>query len=212
VKNAGRMQGIERKRIVPAATVEQAEDAVRLADALLNGGLDVLEITFRTDAALEAIRRVARRFPQMLIGAGTLLTADQLRRAADAGAKFGVAPGLNEDMIRLAAGTGMVFIPGVATPTETDRGIAAGCRILKFFPAEALGGVKMLKAMAAPFAHTGVKFLPTGGIDASNAGSYLDLPFVAAVGGSWMVAAGLIKERNWAEVTRLTREALSCAG
>lgn len=205
------MKGIEKSRIVPAATVERAEDAVPLAEALLNGGLDVLEITFRTDAAAEAVRLVARAFPQMLIGAGTLLTADQLKQARDAGAKFGVAPGLNEDMVSLAASAGFLLIPGVATPTETDRGISAGCRLLKFFPAEALGGVKMLKALVAPFAHTGVRFLPTGGIDGLNAKSYLDLPFVAAVGGSWMVAAKLIKERNWGEVTRLSRAAAALA-
>jgi len=205
------MKRLEQKRILPAATVEKAEEALPLAEALMKGGLDVIEITFRTDAAAEAIRQVVRQFPQMLVGAGTVLTAEQLTKAADAGATFGVAPGINEDIVKRAGSLGMAFIPGVATPTEIDRGVAAGCRFLKFFPSEALGGVRMLKAIAGPFGHTGVKFIPTGGIDGLNARAYLDLPSVAAVGGSWMVATKLIKEKNWAEVTRLTQQALKMA-
>jgi len=206
------MERIARKRLLPAATVERAADALPLAEALLQGGLDIVEITFRTAAAAEAIAAVAQRFPQMLIGAGTVLDAEQLRRAAGAGARFMVAPGLNEALVKQAAALGLTPIPGVATPTEIDRGIAAGCRWLKFFPAEPLGGVALLKSLAAPFAHTGVKFIPTGGIDAANARSYLALPAVAAVGGSWMVAPKLIQTRNWSEIARLTREAVELAG
>jgi len=180
-----------------------------LAEALLEGGLDVIEITFRTQAAEEAIRQVVDRFPEMCVGAGTVLTESQLRRAIDTGIEFAVAPGLNPDLITDAMAANVLFIPGVATPTEIDRGIMLGCKLLKFFPADALGGVKTLKAFSGPFAHTGVKFVPTGGINAANAADYLALPGVAAVGGSWMVAEKLIKAKQWAEITRLTKEALT---
>jgi len=205
------MKRIHEKRIIPAATVENADDAIRMAEALLAGGLDIIEITFRTDAALEAIQSVIRRFPDMLVGAGTVLTADQLNRSIEAGIKFAVAPGFNPDLVSMASRQGVQFIPGVATATEIDRAISEDCLLLKFFPAESLGGVKTLKALAAPFGQTGVKFVPTGGINASNARDYLALPVVAAVGGSWMVAAELINQKNWGEITRLAREAVELA-
>jgi len=207
----GTMKQIYDRRLVPAATVEKAEDAVPLAEALLEGGLDVIEITFRTQAAEEAIRRVAEKFPEMCVGAGTVLTESQLRRAMDAGIEFAVAPGLNPDLITDAMAANVLFIPGVATPTEIDRGIMLGCKLLKFFPADALGGIKTLNAFSGPFAHTGVKFLPTGGINAANAADYLALPVVAAVGGSWMVAEKLIKAKQWKEITRLAKEAVKIA-
>jgi len=200
------------KRILPAAIIDNLDDAIPLAGALLEGGLDIIEVTFRTGAAAESIRQIAKKFPEMLVGAGTVLTDVQLARAIEAGAKFCVAPGLNPELVVKGDAAKIPFIPGVATPTEVDRAIGAGCRILKFFPAEALGGVKMLKALAGPFAHTGVKFIPTGGVDGANARTYLDLPIVAAVGGSWMLAPALIKVKNWAEITRLTREALALVG
>jgi 2-dehydro-3-deoxyphosphogluconate aldolase/(4S)-4-hydroxy-2-oxoglutarate aldolase len=206
------IQRILTKRILPAAIIDRLDDAVPLAEALLAGGLDIIEITFRTEAAAESIRQVSKKFPEMLVGAGTVLTDVQLARAIDAGAKFCVAPGLNPDLILKSDAAKIPFVPGVATPTEVDRAINAGCQILKFFPAEALGGVKMLKALAGPFAHTGVKFIPTGGVDGANAKTYLDLPIVAAVGGSWMLSPALIKAKNWAEITRLTREALALVG
>jgi 2-dehydro-3-deoxyphosphogluconate aldolase/(4S)-4-hydroxy-2-oxoglutarate aldolase len=205
------MEKILAKRIVPAATVDRAEQALPLAEALRQANLDIIEITFRTGAAAQAIQGIAARFPEMLVGAGTILTEEQLARAADAGARFGVAPGLNERLVQSAARLGMPFVPGVVTPSEVDLGIRLGCKLLKFFPAENMGGVKTLKALAGPFAHTGVRFVPTGGIDAPNARAYLDLPVVGAVGGSWMVAPKLIKEQQWAEITRLSREALQLA-
>jgi len=205
------MKQIYEKRLIPAATVERADDAVPLAEALLAAGLDILEITFRTQAAEAAIHRVVSRFPEMLVGAGTVLTEDQLRQAIDAGIKFAVAPGLNPDLVTESMASNIPFIAGVATPTEIDRGIALGCKLLKFFPADALGGIKTLKAFAGPFAQTGVKFVPTGGINAANAAEYLALPVVVAVGGSWMVAEKLIREKNWAEITRLSKEAVSLA-
>lgn len=205
------MERILERRIVPAATLDRVDDAEPLAEALLEAGLDVLEITFRSAAAAEGIRRIAKRFPSMLIGAGTLLTVEQVQTACDAGSRFGVAPGINPDVVAKAQALKMPLIPGVITPTEVDLGIRLGCSLLKFFPAEAVGGTRMLSALAGPYAHTGVKFVPTGGIDGANAGTYLALPIVAAVGGSWMVAPKLIRAAQWSEITRLSRDAVMLA-
>jgi 2-dehydro-3-deoxyphosphogluconate aldolase/(4S)-4-hydroxy-2-oxoglutarate aldolase len=202
------MKRIGEKRIIPASTVKTPDQAAAVAEALLAGGLDIVEFTFRTEATAAAIRRVRDAFPDMLVGAGTVLTAAQLDAAVDAGARFAVAPGLNPDLAARATAKGLPFIPGVLTPTEVDRAIVAGCSLLKFFPAEVGGGVDMLKALSGPFKHTGVKFVPTGGIDDSNLCSYLELPVVAAVGGSWMVSPKLVEARNWAGITRLTKEAM----
>jgi len=171
----------------------------------------VMEITFRTAAAEAAIRDIAGRFPAMCVGAGTLLTVEQVERARGAGAQFGVAPGLNPKIVRAAQQAGLAMVPGVMTPTELEAAMDLGCRTLKFFPAEAAGGVKMLKALSGPYGHTGVKFIPTGGIDAKNMRDYLALPAVAAIGGSWMVEKKLIAEARWSEIESLTREALATA-
>ncbi len=199
------------KRIVPVVVLDSAESAEPLAEALLEGGLDIMEITFRTAAAEESIRRISKRFPEVLLGAGTLLEKDQVLRAKDAGAVFGLAPGLNPEIIATARECGLQFSPGVMTPSEVEQALALGCSLLKFFPAEAAGGVAMLKALAGPYAHTGVKFVPTGGVSAANLTTYLQLPVVAAIGGSWMVEKSLVQAGNWAEITRLTREALAVA-
>jgi 2-dehydro-3-deoxyphosphogluconate aldolase/(4S)-4-hydroxy-2-oxoglutarate aldolase len=199
------------KRIVPVVVLDSAESAAPLAEALLEGGLDIMEITFRTAAAEESIRRIAAKFPQILLGAGTLLDTEQVRRAKDAGASFGLAPGINPDIVAAANKVGLQFSPGVMTPSDVERALALGCKLLKFFPAEAAGGVAMLKALAGPYAHTGVKFIPTGGVSAANLTDYLKLPIVAAIGGSWMVEKQLINDGKWAEITRITREALAAA-
>lgn len=199
------------KRIVPVVVLDRAEAAEPLAEALLAGGLDIMEITFRTAAAEDSIRRIANRFPEILLGAGTLLDADQVRQAKDAGAVFGLAPGFNPTTIAAARDGGLEFSPGVMTPTEVEQALALGCKLLKFFPAEAAGGVAMLKSLAGPYAHTGVKFIPTGGVTSANLVNYLKLPVVAAIGGSWMVDQKLIQEGNWREITRLTCEALTAA-
>ncbi len=199
------------KRIVPVVVLDDAASAEPLAEALLAGGLDIMEITFRTAAAEESIRRIAARFPEILLGAGTLLDAEQVRRAKDAGAVFGLAPGLNPDTIAAAADAGLQFSPGIMTPGEVERAMALGCKLLKFFPAEVAGGVAMLKALAGPYAHTGVKFIPTGGVSAGNLADYLKLPVVAAIGGSWMVDKQLVNAGKWAEITRLTKDALAAA-
>lgn len=202
---------ISRTRVVPVVVLQSADDAIPLAEALLAGGLDVMEITFRTAAAAESISRIAAAFPEILLGAGTVLAPDQALHARDAGATFALAPGLNPDVVTAARDVGLVFSPGVMTPSEIERALALGCDLLKFFPAGTAGGVTMLKALAGPYAHTGVRFIPTGGVSAANMRDYLALPVVAAIGGSWMVDPKLIAARDWSAITRLTREALATA-
>ena len=195
-------------RLICVAVIDKPEDAVPLAEALLAGGLNVIEVTFRTAAAAEAIALIRRALPEALVGAGTILSADQARQAAGSGAQFGVSPGLNETVLKAAQALGLPFFPGVITPTEVDRALNLNCRHLKFFPAEAAGGVNMLKALAGPFAHTGVQFIPTGGITAASLPNYLSLPDVAAVGGSWMAERKLVAEHAWPKITALTAEAM----
>lgn len=209
---AATRQKIRFGRLVPVVVLDDATVAVDLADVLLAAGLEVMEITFRTPAAAAAIAQIATHRPALFVGAGTLLTPDQVRQASAAGAKFGVAPGLNPRTVEAAAEAGLDFIPGVAMPSEVERALACGLTLLKFFPAEALGGVNLLKALAGPYGHTGVEFIPTGGIHAGNLQDYLALNAVAAVGGSWFVDPKLICARDWDGIHRLTRDALTLAG
>jgi len=206
------MDRICERRLIPVSTVHSEEEGLRIAEALLAGGLDIVEFTFRTEAALATIKRVVEEMPNMCVGAGTVLSADQLEQAISAGIKFAVAPGLNGELVTVARDAGVEFVPGVVTATEVDKAITSGCHLLKFFPAEAMGGAAAVKAVGGPFAHTGVKFVPTGGVNESNAPGYLRLPVVAAVAGSWMVRAKLVEEQKWDEITRLTREAMEMVG
>jgi 2-dehydro-3-deoxyphosphogluconate aldolase / (4S)-4-hydroxy-2-oxoglutarate aldolase len=199
------------KRIVPVIVLDRVEDAEPLAEALLAGGLDIMEITFRTAAAAGSIERIAQKFPEILVGAGTLLEEEQVVRAKEAGAKFGLAPGLNPKIVAKAQEVGLTFSPGVMTPSDVEGALSLGCKLLKFFPAGNAGGASMLKALAGPYGHTGVKFVPTGGITSANLAEYLSVPVVAAIGGSWMVDKKLVNEGKWEEITRLTREALAAA-
>jgi 2-dehydro-3-deoxyphosphogluconate aldolase/(4S)-4-hydroxy-2-oxoglutarate aldolase len=201
-------ESILKQRLICVAVIDKPDDAVPLAGALLAGGLNVMEVTFRTSTAAESIKRIRQGLPGMCIGAGTLLTAEQVQRAVDAGAQFGVSPGLNELVLATASKNKIPFFPGVMTPTEVDRALNLGWKHLKFFPAGAAGGVAMLKALAGPFAHTGVKFVPTGGINAANLPDYLALPQVAAIGGSWMAERKLVTEKAWSKITALTAEAM----
>jgi 2-dehydro-3-deoxyphosphogluconate aldolase/(4S)-4-hydroxy-2-oxoglutarate aldolase len=196
------------QRLVAIVVLDRPDDAVPLAEALLAGGLKVMEIPFRTARAAEAIVRVRKETPAMAIGAGTLLTADNVKQAVDAGAQFGVSPGLSETVVAAAHQDDLPMFPGVVTPTEITRALDLGCDHLKFFPAEAAGGVATLKALAGPFAHTGLKFFPTGGINATSLADYLALPQVAAVGGSWVAERKLVAERAWSKITALTADAL----
>jgi len=199
------------QRLLCITVLDQPEDAVPLAEALLAGGLKAMEITFRTAGAAEAVRRIRHGVPQIAIGAGTLLTADQVKHAVDAGAQFGVSPGLSEAVSAAAHENKLPLFPGVVTGTEIMRALDLGWKHLKFFPAETSGGVDALKALAGPFAHVGVKFIPTGGIRPATLANYLAIPQVAAVGGSWMAERKLIAEKDWKKITALTAEAVKIA-
>jgi 2-dehydro-3-deoxyphosphogluconate aldolase/(4S)-4-hydroxy-2-oxoglutarate aldolase len=199
------------QRLLCVAVIDRTDDAVPLAEALLAGGLKVIEVTFRTAGAAESIRRIRQDVPQIVIGAGTLLTADNVRQAVDAGAQFGVSPGLTEAVSAAAQAAKLPLFPGVVTPSEIMRALDLGWKHLKFFPAETFGGVNALKALAGPFGHTGVKFIPTGGITAASLPNYLALPQVAAIGGSWMAERKLVAEKAWGKITALTAEAVKAA-
>jgi 2-dehydro-3-deoxyphosphogluconate aldolase/(4S)-4-hydroxy-2-oxoglutarate aldolase len=199
----GVLARLEKLRILPILTVERAEDAETIADALLAGGLPCAEVTFRTAAAEESIRRMAAR-KDLLLGAGTILSVELADRAIAAGARFLVTPGFNAKVVAHAAERKIPIFPGTATPTDLEAALEAGLTAVKFFPAEPFGGVKTLQALSAPYRM--MKFVPTGGIDASNLKSYLALPCVLAVGGSWMV-----KSAKFDDVTRLAREAVALA-
>ena len=200
--------------VIPVIKLDRADDALPLCKALADGGLFAAEITFRTDAAEESIRRVASEMladghrPEMLLGAGTVLNTETAEKAVAAGAKFIVAPGTNPAVVRWCLENNVAVIPGVCTPTDVETGLSLGLTTLKFFPAEAAGGLKMLKALSAPYISHGVTFMPTGGIDEKNLADYLALKSVIACGGSFMVKDELIKSKNWAEITRLSKEAV----
>lgn len=197
-----------KQRLVCVAVIDRPEDAVPLTEALLAGGLNCIEVTFRTAGAAESIARIRRALPSATVGAGTLLTPDQVNQAVDAGAQFGVSPGLSEAVSRAAHENKLPLFPGVITPTEIMAALELGWKQLKFFPAETFGGVNALKALAGPFGHTGVQFVPTGGITAATLPAYLALPQVAAVGGSWMAERKLVAEKAWDKITALTTEAM----
>jgi 2-dehydro-3-deoxyphosphogluconate aldolase / (4S)-4-hydroxy-2-oxoglutarate aldolase len=197
-----------KQRLICVAVIDQPDAAVPLARALQAGGLNCIEVTFRTAGAAESIARIRKEIPQMTVGAGTLLSADNVKQAVDAGAQFGVSPGLSEAVSKAAHDSKLPLFPGVITPTEVMRAMELGWKHLKFFPAETFGGVNALKALAGPFGHTGVKFIPTGGITAAMLLSYLALPQVAAIGGSWKAERKLIAEKDWAKITELTAEAM----
>jgi len=196
---------LEQAGVVPVLVIEKIGDALPLAEALVEGGLNVLEITLRTEVALAAVEQIARHLPDAHVGTGTVLNGDDLRRSADAGATFAVSPGATEQLLDAAENGEVPLLPGAANPSEVMRLLERGYRYQKFFPAQAAGGVPMLKSIGGPLAQ--VKFCPTGGIGPGNAKDYLSLPNVVCVGGSWMAAANLVQEKNWAEITRLAKEA-----
>ena len=191
--------------LVPVIKIDRPQDAVPLAEALVGSGLPVMEITFRTAAAREAIGRIAREVPAVVLGAGTVLTLEQAQEAVDAGARYVVSPGFHAGIVDWCVAHGIAVGPGVATPTEIMAVLGKGLAIMKFFPAEELGGVRMLKALAGPFSN--VRFIPTGGITAATLAEYLRLPNVFAAGGSWMVAPRLIAAGEFQEIARLAAEA-----
>ena len=196
---------LARARVIPVLTVEQPTTAVSLARALVAGGLAVLEITLRTDAALAAARAIMAEVEGAVVGIGTVLTVAEMRAARDAGARFAVSPGATARLLDAAADAGMPYLPGAATASEIQALLERGYSHLKFFPAEGLGGIAALRALAAPFRQ--VRFCPTGGIDAAKAKSYLALDAVPAVGGSWVAPADRVAARDWAAITELARQA-----
>ncbi len=193
--------------LVPVAVIEDAADAVPAARALLAGGIDTMEITLRTGAALNAIREVSKGVPEMLTGAGTVLNLDQAKRAVDAGARFIVSPGLDEELAAWCVGEGIPVTPGCVTPTEIMRALTLGLTVLKFFPANVYGGLAAMKGLAGPFGD--VRFIPTGGINQANIGEYRAAPFVHAVGGSWVCSRGDISGHHFDRITSLCKEAVA---
>ena len=191
--------------IVPVVVLNDVKNAVPLAQSLINGGLPCAEVTFRTEAAQQSIVEISKNFPQMFVGAGTVLTTEQVDRAVDAGAKFIVSPGFNPKVVEYCIKKGYPVTPGIMTPTELEMALEFGLDVVKFFPAENAGGLKMIKAMAAPY--TKMKFMPTGGINPQNVREYLQCDKILACGGSWMVKGDLINNGNFAEIEKLTKEA-----
>ena len=192
--------------LIPVIKIENADDAVPLAKALIDGGLPAAEITFRTACAAQAIKNITEAFPEMLVGAGTVLTTEQVDAAIAAGSKFLVSPGLNPKVTGYCLSKGVPMLPGCSNPSDVEAALELGLTTVKFFPAEAAGGLKMLKAMAAPYGN--LTFMPTGGINADNLLEYLKFNKIVACGGSFMVADQLIKEKKWDEITALTKDAV----
>ena len=193
--------------LVPVVKIEDAAMAEKLAAALIAGGLACSEVTFRTDAAADAIRAITSAFPQMLVGAGTVINVDYAKKAKKAGAKFIVSPGFNPDVVDWCLENDMPVVPGVNNPSGVEAGLEKGLSVLKFFPAEQSGGTGMLSALAGPFPQ--VSFMPTGGINLKNIADYAKCTNVLAIGGSWMVKSELIESENWQEITHLSREAVT---
>lgn len=191
--------------IIPVVVLNDSKNAVPLAQALINGGLPCAEVTFRTDAAQQTISEMTKKFPQMFVGAGTVLTIEQVERAVDAGAKFIVSPGFNPKVVEYCLKKNYPITPGIMTPTEIEAALEFGLDVVKFFPAENAGGLKMIKAMAAPY--TMMKFMPTGGINTTNVRDYLKCDKILACGGSWMTKSDLIDCGNFAEIERLAKDA-----
>lgn len=201
------LKKLENIGLVPVVKIDDASHACNLAQSLIDGGLPCVEITFRTAAAPEAISAIVKKFPKMLVGAGTVINIDYAKRAKEAGAKFIVSPGFSPDVVDWCIKNNMIIVPGVNNPSGVEEALSKGLEVLKFFPAEASGGVAMLAALSAPFPQ--IKFMPTGGISMKNLSDYLKCSNVHAVGGSWMVKSELIDSENWAEITKLSKEAVT---
>ena len=200
------LEKIQEIGIVPVVVLDEAKDAAPLAKALCEGGLPCAEVTFRTAAAEESIRIMSEQFPEMLVGAGTVLTTEQVDRAVAAGAKFIVSPGLNPRIVKYCVEKGILITPGCANPSDIEQALENGLDVVKFFPAEPAGGLKMIKAMAAPY--VGVKFMPTGGINQNNVRDYLAYDRILACGGSWMVKGDLVAAGEFDKIKELAAEAV----
>ncbi len=201
------LDSIERTGVIAVLVVDEVRHAVPLARALMEAGINAMELTLRTPAALEALQAIRREVPKMVAGVGTVLTGEQVDAIIDAGAAFGVAPGLNPAVVKRATERGLPFAPGIMTASDLEAAVELGCREMKFFPAEPAGGLAYLKSLRAPYAHLGVRFIPLGGIKPANLTGYLADPGVLALGGSWIAPRNLILAEDWAQIQANAREA-----
>ena len=197
---------ITKSKIVAGFSVQNLDDAIPIAKSLMEGGIDVIELTLRTKNSLKAVEMIAKSVQDMVIGVGTILTTDQLLQVKDNGAHFGVSPGLNKRVLQYAEQIDFSFAPGIATPSDLDCAIDMGYRFVKFFPAEGMGGVNYLKSISAPFSHLDVKYFPLGGINSNNMNEYLNIDNVIAIGGSWIVKDQLVLNKQWKEITKRALE------
>lgn len=195
--------------VVAVLILDRVEDAVPVADALLDGGITAIELTLRTPAALAALREIKRSLPEMLAGIGTVLTPAQVKQAADAGADFAVAPGMNRRVVEAALAERLPFAPGICTPSDIEQALEFDLRLLKFFPAAPAGGLPYLRAISAPYAHHGVKYIPLGGLTASEMPEYLREPSIGGIGGSWIAPRERVRAREWNRITADAREAIT---
>ena len=195
------LESIEQCGVIAVLIIDNVEDAVPVARALVDGGITVMELVLRTPAAIGSLVEINKNVPEMLVGIGTILTPQQAEDVVKAGAAFGVAPGLNPDVVLKAQELGLPFAPGVATPSELEKAISLGCKEIKFFPAEPMGGLKYLKSFAAPYKHLGLRYIPLGGLNAQNMSDYLKEPLVLALGGSWVAKRELIQQKDFKSIT-----------
>ena len=199
---------IAKEGIIALLELESEKNAIPAARALLDGGVTVIEILLRTPAAIPSISLITKEFPQICVGVGTIIQAGQVTLVKkEAGVRFGVSPGLNPDIIREAIAADFPFAPGIATPSELEQAISLGCRVVKFFPAEGMGGINYLKSINGPYNHLGIKYIPLGGVSQENLASYAKFDPVLAIGGSWIASKELINAENWKEITKRAREA-----
>lgn len=205
------VETLKKVGVVPVVVIEDEAKAAPMAAALVEGGLNVVEVTFRTAAAAAAIAAIVRKVPGAVVGAGTLLTPQMVRAAKAAGAVFGVAPGFDPAVVAAAKEAGLPFVPGVATASELSQALTAGAPMVKFFPAEAAGGVKMIRNLLGAFRFTGVKFMPTGGVNVGNLSEYLSVPEIVACGGTWLVPRDALAAGDWTRIRRLAAEAAEIA-
>ena len=193
--------------VIAVLVIDDVKDAVPLASSLLDGGVDIMELTLRTPAAIDALQEIKKHVPEMMVGIGTVLTPDQVKQIAKLGAEFGVAPGLKPDVVKTAQNEGLPFSPGIVTPSDIECAIELGCNVLKYFPAEPSGGLAYLKSMANPYNHLGLKYVPLGGLNQDNFKTYLEFPSILAVGGSWIAKRDVIKKNDWKTITNNARQA-----
>ncbi len=200
---------LERSGVVAVLIIEKVEHAVPVAEALLAGGVDAMELTLRTPAAIGALKEIRAKVPQMMAGIGTILTADQVQQVVDCGGAFGVSPGMNPRVVEAAITAGLPFAPGICTPSDIERALEYDRRLLKFFPAEPSGGLKYLDAIAAPYQHLGVKYVPLGGVNEANCAAWFASRHVGCIGGSWLASKEMIAAGDWAGIAAVARRVVA---